>query len=166
VNSSVDLVMNELPKAGKKHRVLSFCFLDPFNMKNLHFVTVKKLSERFMDFLVLIPSGIEARNESRFISKRSRVMEDFCGSSDWRECWLHQKEKGKSFEIFAVEEYGRSMESLGYRDPGIENSVLIRSDIKNLPLYRLVLYSRHQLGKKFWNQARKYSDPQRDLFGN
>ena len=56
------------------------------------------------------------------------------------------------------------MESLNYIDPGLELAIPIRSDEKNLLLYRLVLYSRHKLGKEFWEQAKKYSRPQRELF--
>jgi len=164
VNSSTDRLIDELPTHSRNHRVLSFCFLDPFNMKNLHFKTIEYLSRRFMDFLVLVPSGVETRNELKLLSDSNKVMENFCGSPDWRKRWLEQKREGKSFELFIVEEYSRSMIRLGYIDPGIKNTILIRSVEKNLPLYRLVLYSRNPLGKKFWEQARNYSDPQRKLF--
>ncbi len=71
-----------------------------------------------------------------------------------------EKATGKSFENFVVEEFGRSMQKLGYIDPGVKEALLIRSDEKNLPLYRLALYSKHKLGPKFWKETKKYSDPQ------
>jgi len=37
---------------------------------------------------------------------------------------------------------------------------MIRSDDKNLRLYRLALYSKNKLGPKFWKETTKYSDPQ------
>ena len=53
-NLSADSIIAEMPRAGKSHRVLGFCFLDPFQMQNLYFSTIRTLSQRFMDFLVLI----------------------------------------------------------------------------------------------------------------
>ena len=61
---------------------------------------------------------------------------------------------------FMLEEFGRSMQTLGYIDPGLKEAIMIRSDDKNLPLYRLTLYSKHRLGSKFWKETKKYSDPQ------
>ena len=52
------------------------------------------------------------------------------------------------------------MQTLGYIDPGLQEAIMIRSDEKNLPLYRLALYSKKKLGPKFWKEAKKYSDPQ------
>ena len=56
------------------------------------------------------------------------------------------------------------MQSLGYKHDDIENPVLVRSDEKNVPLYRLVFFSRHRLGQKFWEETKKWSDPQLKLF--
>ncbi len=41
--------------------------------------------------------------------------------------------------------------------------VHVRSIEKNLPLYHLAFFSRNELGRKFWKEARKYSDDQLDL---
>jgi hypothetical protein len=64
------------------------------------------------------------------------------------------------FEQFVVSEFGHSMESLDYIDPGLQNVATIRSQEKNLLLYRLGLYSRHKLGAKFWKETQKYTNPQ------
>ena len=93
----------------------------------------------------------------------------FCGGiRHWKILWAIQsgvivgpmKRERKSFENFVVEEFGRSMQKLEYIDPGLKEALLIRSDEKNLPLYRLALYSKHKLGAKFWKETKKYSDPQ------
>jgi hypothetical protein len=52
------------------------------------------------------------------------------------------------------------MEDRDYIRAPIEDTKLVRSTEKNLPLYRLAFFSRHQLAKSFWEQARKYSDDQ------
>jgi hypothetical protein len=114
-----------------------------------------------MDFLVLIPSSMDAnRNEHNYIQPRNKTLEKFFGNADWRTRWDREKTFGKSFEHFVVEEFGRSMQTIDYIDPGLKEAILIRSDDKNLPLYRLTLYSKHKLGAKFWNETKKYSDPQ------
>jgi three-Cys-motif partner protein len=161
-NASVDTIIAEMPRPGKSHRVLGFCFLDPFQMQNLHFSTIETLSQRFMDFLILIPSSMDAnRNERNYVHSRNKTVENFVGNPDWRAKWETAKTVGKSFEHFIVEDFGRSMQTLGYIDPGIQETIMIRSDEKNLPLYRLALYSKHKLGPKFWKETKKYSDPQR-----
>lgn len=160
-NSSVENIIAEMPRPGRTQKVLGFCFLDPFQMQNLHFSTIETLSQRFMDFLVLIPSSMDAnRNEQNYTSPRNKTLENFVGNPNWRSCWSKEKAAGKSFENFVVEEFGRSMQKLGYIDPGLREALLIRSDEKNLPLYRLALYSKHKLGPKFWIETKKYSDPQ------
>ena len=165
-NRSTDRIIAEMPRPGKGYKVLGFCFLDPYHMDNLNFSTIETLSQRFMDFLVLIPSGMDAnRNEQHYVRPRNKIMENFTGSKDWRDRWESEKRSGKSFENFVVEEFGRSMQRLGYIDPGLKDAILVRSDDKNLRLYRLALYSRHQLGNKFWKEAKKYTNPQTDFWG-
>jgi len=163
-NASVDRVMRQMPQPGKNYKMLGFCFLDPFHMQNLHFSTIRSLSQRFMDFLVLIPSSMDAnRNERHYVSPQNKTVENFAGNADWRIRWDKEKLTGKSFEHFVVEEFGYSMQALGYIDPGLQEAIMIRSDEKNLPLYRLALYSKNKLGPKFWKEAKKYSDPQTGL---
>jgi hypothetical protein len=135
-------------------------------MKNLRFATIETLSRRFMDFLVLIPSGMDVnRNEKPYVLESSRTVADFTGNPDWRASWRDEKAKGKTFEAFMVEEFGRSMARLGYPAPSLEDGVVIRSVAKNLLLYRLMFYSKNRLGDKFWKQARKYSSPQTGFEG-
>lgn len=150
-----------MPQPRKDYKVLGFCFLDPFQMQNLRFSTINDLSKRFMDFLVLIPSGMDAnRNEQNYLREDNSTLDDFLGTKNWRGRWAHEKSNGKSFEHFVVEEFGHSMESIGYIDPGIESAAPVRSDEKNLLLYRLALYSKHPLANKFWKAAKKYTNPQ------
>lgn len=160
-NNSVNDILSAMPQHRKDHKVLGFCFLDPYHMRNLKFVTISALSKRFMDFLVLIPSGMDAnRNEQNYIREANKTMDVFLGTEEWRTRWQAQKENGKSFEKFVVEEFGSSMMNIGYIDLGIDSAALVRSDDKNLLLYRLALYSKHPLANKFWKEAKKYTNPQ------
>ncbi len=132
-NASVDKIIAVMPAIGRNQKVLGFCFLDPFQMQNLRFSTIRRLSERFMDFLVLIPSSMDAnRNERHYVQSRNKTLDNFVGNSVWRIRWEEEKPTGKSFEHFVVEEFGRSMESLGYIDPGLKEARMIRSNDKYL----------------------------------
>jgi hypothetical protein len=75
-----------------------------------------------MDFLVLIPSSMDAnRNEQHYIRPQNRTLQNFVGNPQWRDQWNKEKSSGKSFEHFVAEEFGRSMCALGYIDPGIKD---------------------------------------------
>jgi len=162
-NAKAADIVAEMPRPGRSQKVLGFCFLDPYHMQNLHFSIIETLSQRFIDFLVLIPSSMDAnRNEQNYIRPQNKTLENFVGNLQWRARWDEERASGKSFEHFVVEEFGRSMQKLRYIDPGLNGAKLIRGD-KNLPLYRLVLYSRSKLGAKFWKETQKYSDPQMRL---
>lgn len=167
-NASAEKIYSEIPKGSKQNTVLSFCFVDPFKLGNFDFNTIKILSKSLIDFMVLIPSGMDAsRNQSRYWNKDSYKLDKFLGTSNWKERWAKKKNEvmPMPFEEFVVEEFNRSMINLEYLDPGIKNCCPIRSDSKNLLLYRLCLYSRNSLGNKFWGIAQKYADPQRTLLG-
>ena len=104
------------------------------------------------------------RFETKYIKTDNYTIDEFTGNKEWRNEWESAQKKGTTFERFVVQEFGKSMEGLGYLNPEFDDTRLIRSDEKNLLLYRLVLYSRHKLGKEFWQQAKKYSHPQQKMF--
>ncbi len=143
-NDKVAEILDKMPSYRKDYHVLAFCFADPYALNNLRFDTLRRLSARFMDFLVLIPSGMDAhRFESNYVKPDNLIVEEFLGTNEWRSAWKEFKGKRIPFERFIVQEFGESMGKLGYLCPSLEDTKLIRSDEKNLLLYRLVLYSRH-----------------------
>lgn len=163
VNNSMIEILAKIPRHRPGFRVLTFCFVDPFKLENLAFDTIRQLAIRYMDFLVLIPSGMDAnRNESRYVDARNRTVDRFLGTLDWRADWRTRSKK-QSFGDFLTDVFGRQMTQLSYIYDGIENSELITLPIKNVPLYRLSFFSRHKLGDQFWKETRKYSKPQLDF---
>jgi len=163
-NLKIEQLLCLIPQYSNTFRVLSFCFIDPWSLGNLKFSTIETLSKNKMDFLVLIPSGMDAaRNIERYITAESTKLDDFLGRTDWRETWGGEELKGVSFESFVVKEFSKSMNRIGFIDPGLESSATIYSDDRNLLLYRLMLYSKNKLGNKFWNEIKKSIDPQRKI---
>lgn len=165
VNENVSALLEELPQYHRGRKVLGFCFADPYRLSHLKFETIAALASRYMDFLVLIPSGMDAhRNESIYTKPSNTTLDEFFGRTDWREEWAEEKKQGRPFERFVTDAFGESMKRLDYLYEEIENPLLVRLTEKNVPLYRLALFSRHPLGGKFWKAARKSADPQRSLF--
>ena len=161
VNTETPQVLAHLPQHGPSHKVLTLCFADPYKLGNLAFQTIRALAARFVDFLVLIPTDMDAnRNVSCYVDAQNIRIERFLGNPDWRQEWESARGRNQSFGVFLADHFGRQMQTLGYIHRGVDQMPLIRSTRKNLPLYRLALFSRHELGAKFWAEARKYGDPQ------
>lgn len=164
VNKNIEDVISNIPRHHKGFKVLTFCFVDPFNVKNLNFQTIRKLAEKYIDFLILIPSGMDAnRNISYYIDESNTAVEDFTGALQWRDEWRLEGAKWENFGFFFADFFGRQMRALNYFYEGLADMVHVRSTEKNLPLYHLAFFSRNELGKKFWKEAKKYSDDQLDL---
>jgi three-Cys-motif partner protein len=161
-NELVERVLEELPRARPGAGVLSFCVLDPFKLSNLRFSTVKHLSAIFVDFLVLIPSYMDAnRNERTYVASGNDTLADFLGNPDWRVEWSRARSE---FGTFVVDQFGQSMKRLGFVYAGPGDEVPVQLPRKNVKLYHLAFYSRNKLAMKLWRQARKYSNDQMGLF--
>jgi len=137
---------------------LTFCFADPYRLENLRFDTINRLAQNHrMDFLVLLASGMDAnRNEMTYVKPEHRTVSTFTGRSDWRSRWPH---RNLGFGDFVADEFGQAMAGLGYVYSGLPSTKVIVNN-KNVPLYRLAFFSKHPLGAKFWDECRKYTNPQ------
>ena len=163
-NNSTNEILDQIPVGRRDFKVLTFCFVDPYKLENLAFDTIKKLSTRFVDFLVLIPSGMDAnRNESHYTHPQNGTVDRFLGRKIWREEWKRARLRRQAFGDFLTDAFGKQMMDLGYVYTGIDETELIRLTAKNVLLYRLAFFSRHRLGDEFWKEARKYSKPQLDF---
>jgi three-Cys-motif partner protein len=161
VNANINDVLSMIPTG----RVLLFCFADPYRIRNLRFDTILSLSTASIDFLLLIPSYMDVnRNLTHYLDPNNMALDDFVGSKTWRSEWQDAESRVESFAVFLVDFLGRQMKQLRYIYNGVHETVLVRSTERNLPLYHLAFFSRHQLGAGFWKQAMKYSTDQLDLF--
>jgi len=148
--------------AETKKKFLTFCFADPWKLENLRFSTIEQLAKLYIDFLILIPTGMDAaRNVSHvYIRPENKTLDEFVGTSEWRDAWRKAESKKETFDSFLTNFYATRMEELGYRRHAAEQTQLIRSTEKNLPLYRLAFFSRNKLGQQFWKEVKKYENPQ------
>ena len=156
VNSSIEEIKSKIPIANKSHKVLSLCVVDPFNIESLRFNTIQSLNNGYMDFFVLIPSFMDARrNQTRYLDPSDNAIDSFLNEKYWRSKWIDSKSKGMKFGLFILDQFGQKMKSLGFLYTGPEKAITIFISSKNVPLYHLYLFSKHELGLKYWEETRK-----------
>lgn len=160
-NENAKEICRRIPTPSRNSKVLSFCFVDPYDL-SVKFSTIEKISEKFVDFLILLALGMDAtRNLKHYLDLKNSKIDEFLGMPDWREKWAQARRKDKvQLPRFLAETYAKKMESLGYLPVPFHQMKQIRSDIKNLPLYHLALFSRHHLAFKYWEAVLKYSTSQ------
>jgi three-Cys-motif partner protein len=163
-NENIDEIISKIPK---KHgqKVLTFCFVDPFSL-NLHFDTLEKLAIKHrVDFLVLLALMMDAnRNVVHYEKEESEKIDLFLDEPKWRDRWNAIKTQDKSFPRFLAKEFENKMLSIGYKKTLKRNTFEIKSSEKNLPLYHLAFFSRHERGYEFWNNGSAYADDQGNFF--
>jgi three-Cys-motif partner protein len=159
-NRKVTEILAKIPVGSKTDTVLTLCFVDPYDI-GIEFETIRMLSVRFIDFRVLLAVFMDAnRNYDRYIKADDDRVEKFLGSKSWRDHWRIAQQQGIAFPQFLASDYAESMETLGYLKTPLHTMHKVRSDEKNLPLYYLALFSRHERAYKFWDEARKYGTDQ------
>lgn len=162
-NQRIEEICASIPPSSKERGVLSFCFVDPYDI-SIRFSTVKRLSSYFMDFLFLLALHMDAnRNLEHYLNPDNPKIDDFLDLPDWRERWKMAEGQGTNFPRYLAEEYSGQMEKLGYLQMPWYRMKQVRSE-KNVPLYRLALFSRHPLAYQYWDEVLRYSSDQRLLF--
>ncbi|MGH9719475.1 MAG: hypothetical protein ACRD8O_04635, partial [Bryobacteraceae bacterium] len=78
--------------------------------------------------------------------------------------YTYNTTRRKDFRQFLALEFSLSMESLKYIKQPLHRMKLVRSAEKNLPLYYLALFSRHETAYNFWGEVLKYSTDQPSLW--
>jgi hypothetical protein len=106
--------------------------------------------------------GMDAnRNFVNYVRSNHTKISEFIGYENWTDD-RDQFNSSKEFIRYLSSTYDKNMIKLGYKKP--EKKQEIRSYTKNLSLYYLALYSKHELGNKFWKEMQKYTDNQLGLF--
>jgi three-Cys-motif partner protein len=159
-NERIGEVLNEIPRGSAQNKVLTLCFVDPPDI-GIKFETIRRLADRYMDFLVLLALYMDAnRNIDNYVKEEAVKIDEFLGSGTWRENWQSSLKKGIPFPQFLAEEFSNSMETLGYRRQPFYKMKPVKISEMNVRLYRLALFSRHSTAYTFWDQVLKYSTPQ------
>lgn len=164
-NQMVQRICALIPSHGPESRVLSLCIIDPYDI-GIRFSTIRTLADRrLVDFLVLLAVYMDAnRNYSNYVNTNNTKVENFLGLPNWRESWWAEERAGVAFPDFLATQFSAQMTTLGYLDQPLHKMKKVRSQDKNLPLYRLAMFSRNPRAYDFWDEVLKYSTSQRELF--
>lgn len=163
-NKVVGNLLSKIPVGSSSNTVLSPCFADPFDI-GLKFETLQTLSKRYVDFLVLLAVYMDAnRNYEHYIGKDATKVDNFLGSTTWRDRWNIAQGNAIGFPQFLATEFASRMEGLGYLPTPLHRMKRVRSDEKNLPLYYLALFSRNEQALRFWDDVLKYGTDQTTMF--
>ena len=158
-NQKVDEIIRALPRRNS----LGLCFVDPYNL-SIQFETLIKLAGRRLDLLCLLALHMDAnRAYDVYINQESSKVDRFLGSDRWKAEFVDSGRPRQEFPRFLAGYFARRMQTLGFEETPTHSMHLVRSDDKNIPLYHLALFSRHQRAYEFWDHARAASTDQRTL---
>jgi three-Cys-motif partner protein len=158
-NDVTELINSQLPVNS-----LSFCFVDPENMRQLRFDTLKKLTiNRKIDLLINFPYGMAFKRAVKNVSDKYRpgnALDLFFNSPKWNDIFIeNNKEYSAELFIKILDLYLRQFYDIGYIPPHPDhprNYEIIKSD-RNQELYFLIYLSKHPLGHEFWSEIVKYT---------
>jgi len=153
-------ICSEIPRNS-----LALCFVDPFDCDfDIHNLQTISKAAKGVDFLCLLALQMDAkRNIQHYLQPESKI-DRMLGNTTWRHRWQSRPNPNDDLAKFLAEEFATSMEGMGYLKTPIHQMREVRTHDKNVPLYYLALFSKHQTAFKLWEQVLKYSTPQRNLF--
>ncbi len=151
VNESAEAVRIAMPSYGAEHGLLSFCFIDPFDVQ-LKFHTIRRLASFRVDFLILLMLGVDARrNFKRYREDESSTrIGDLIDFPEWRTQYV----PGENVVHFLLGKFNEAMARLGY-PPASKDAHSIRVSGKGVFQYLLAFYSKSEVGLKFWRESRR-----------
>lgn len=160
VNDLIPAVKRSIPRHGPGRGVITFCFIDPYSAA-LRFNTIRELAagDRKIDFLILLMLGRDIRtNFQRYFEDEedSRIAE-LIDDPHWRDEF---RSSGDEVVPFLLRKFDEAMTGLDYLECNKDLVHQVRIARKNVLLYSLVLYSRHELGQRFWRETLRGTDPQ------
>lgn len=163
VNEAVPDILAALPSVAtaRQEGMLGLCFVDPFKV-DLDFTVIRSLSRYWLDFLVMLPLGYDLRRNLRrhLHDETDTNVARLIDAPDWRLEWRARGEPERYLVRFVMRKFDEAMQSLGYRERPMLDTVDIKVTGMAVYLYSLALYSRHERGEQFWRTAIRTADPQ------
>jgi len=148
-----------MPRYRSEHGgLLSLCFVDPFRV-DLDFGVIRELNRFMMDFLIMLPLGFDVRrNVQRYLSDPENKLGALIDAPDWRREWRERGESEKHFIRFVWMKFDQAMQRLDFRARDISETLPVKVTGMGVYLYSLALYSKHELGERFWRTTIEGTD--------
>ncbi len=126
---------------------LTLAFLDPYGF-HFHYPTFEKLAKIRCDLIVYLGDNVDVvRNWKEYAKKKNSNLDHFFGTDvDWRSALGNVPSNRIADEFLRL--FVNRMKPLGYKYYEVE-----RIHANNRPLYRLVFFSKHQMGVKIWQRV-------------
>jgi three-Cys-motif partner protein len=160
----VEEILGAIPSHSISNKVLSLCMVDPYDF-GFKFTTLGKLSERFMDFLILLAVEMDAnRNYEHYVERNNTKIDEALGNTEWRARWKDPAMRREEFPHFLAEEVSKSMMTLNYLGRKPYDMKLVKFHGNNRGLYYLALFSRHKTAYEYWKEVLKYGTDQRGFW--
>jgi three-Cys-motif partner protein len=142
-NDSIDAIRAVIPASA-----LTLVFVDPTNWQ-IRLDSIRRLVEgRRCDLLVTFHTGAMYRVKGLPVP----ALTAFFGTDRWKAALtLPKGHKGEALRKL----YNEQLVPAGYAPDGYLDPVLVKNS-KNSEIYDLVLFSKNDLGRKFWREAKKY----------
>lgn len=159
VNQRVQQILDHMPKPSPEEKVLTFAMVDPYNLGTLKFKTLESLGKRyFIDMLVLLATYMDGkRNKARYLDTGNNIIAELLGDPEWRSrYWSNQREP--DFGLFLISEFMQKLNTIGYLKNDLNEVATINAKGKGVRLYNLTFFTRNELGKKFWKNAKQRQD--------
>jgi len=145
-------IMAELNPHG-----LHFAFLDPFNLEDLSFETIAKLSTlKHIDLLLHVSVQDLQRNFARYEADDPSALDAF--APGWR-AHVSRKQSMNAIRADILKHWQGLVRGLGFLEP--RGAELVTGSAKQR-LYWLFFLSKNQIANDFWDKIRNISG-QRDL---
>ncbi len=147
-----------------------FAYMDPFGPEGLKWSTIEALARLpRIDLLIHFPIGPIRRNLKHWLPQaETTILDEFLGTRKWRD--RPTELGGGHLSTVLLDIYKTQLITAGFPEAGVAVGDLPMTaiSIKNtldVPLYLLVLASKHGLAQKIWNSiTKKMPDGQRALF--
>ena len=103
------------------------------------------------------------RNLQHYLQPNSKI-DKMLGNTAWRTRWNAISNPNEDFAKFLAREFAKSMSGIGYLETQLHQMKEVKTHDKNVPLYYLAMFSKHQAAFKLWEGVLTSSNPQRNLF--
>lgn len=160
-NVAIEDIKSLIPHHGPNNKVLTFCFIDPYDL-NINFDTIKVLTKnKLVDVLILQAYFMDAnRNYDNYIKDDNEKISKYLGFDDWRNKYQSSPYYPNDFVVYLMKHFDDNMKQLHFLEP-VRTSIKIPQ--KNVKLYYLSFYSRHPLGNDFFKKVQIYANDQLNL---
>lgn len=147
-HEAVDFILEDIPRRD----VLSLAFIDPYSLGGMNFSILQRIAHRKADLILFFPDHLDAlRNWSTYYMDRDQdKLTNFLGTDSWKGLLSNTPSSRHAEELLKI--LTSQLRAIGYKHT---ESQRINRIGDHRELYKLVFFSKHELGAKLWRNVSK-----------